>query len=486
MPASSQDQEIIAWLQQKYEQRLNYGYNKGRVVFLSARSSPTVKAPPPELPKMPSGGQRLFVSLSISGSRVRLPGFPEEICQLTALESLELRDHSFARLPAEIGQLSHLETLELTDSELEELPPEIGQLTNLTQLSLSGNRLRNLPAEIGRLTNLTQLSLNGNQLRSLPAEIGRLTSLYTLELNHNQLTEVPAEIGHLSRLTRLPLEENLLTHLPAEIGQLHALDILDLSGNRLTELPAEIGQLRQLSILQLKDNRLGHLPTEIGQLSHLEFLELENNQLTELPTEITNLKQLHPLNLDGNPIGELPPEQRHLLGITFEVEEYGGPQPLRVLYDEVFVEYALFALIDEKGSNGSFDEKLPGWVQANPDIVYFNGENIYHYAWVRLEAWEREAPPVRGTWDETSEVSFTSTSGHVCLCDVMGGEVSRHVLTLGPAGQAYHLRAFRWIQPEKEDDDWEEEQPEKENDDWEEDSSLPRGIERYLLQFWPA
>lgn len=458
MSASSQDQEVVAHLQQMYGQALYCTYNaEGRVVSLSANSSPTIEVPPPELPKMPLDGQRRFVSMAfVHGGRIPLKGFPQEICQLTALESLQLRYHSIARLPAEIGQLTHLHTLWLTDSELEELPSEIGQLTNLIQLML-----------------------NGNQLRKLPAEIGRLTSLCTFGLSQNQLTELPPEIGHLSRLRFLKLDRNQLAHLPAEIGHLSESVSLELESNQLTELPAEIGQLRHLSILRLKNNRLRRLPAEIGQLSHLEHLELENNQLTELPEEITNLKRLHPLNLDGNPIGELPAEQRHLLGITFEAEAYSGSEPLRVLYDEVLVDYGLFALIDvdgppeeEEDVGWPFGEELPEWVQAKPNAVCFRSREMWHYPWVRLEAWEQEAPPVRGIWDETCEVSFTSTSGRICLY-VLAGEVSRHVFTLGPAGRAYHLRAFRRERQE-------------ERNAARKESGIPQGTEQYLLQFWPV
>lgn len=215
-------------------------------------------------------------------------------------------------------------------------------------------------------------------------------------------------------------------------------------------------------------------------MRNLEFLEIENNQLTELPAEIRDLKRLHPLKLDGNPIGELPEEQKHLLGITFEIEGYGGLEPLRTLYDEVHVDHSLFGLVDVDGSPP--DEENAGWpfdwnymvetdwVLAKPNGVVFVSAASYHYAWIRLEVWEHEAPHAAGVWDEVWEGFFSSSSGRVHLCPLMEA-ASRHLFMLGTAGQEYHLRVSCRGRQEVAIAGWEEES---------------RGVEQYLMQFWVA
>jgi len=60
--------------------------------------------------------------------------------------------------------------LDLSDKDLTTLPEEIVQLTNLQTLDLRNNQLSSLPVEIVQLTNLQTLHLSSNQLSSLPAE----------------------------------------------------------------------------------------------------------------------------------------------------------------------------------------------------------------------------------------------------------------------------------------------------------------------------
>ncbi|GHO97397.1 hypothetical protein KSF_112700 [Reticulibacter mediterranei] len=355
-------------------------------------------------------------------------------------------------------------------------------MTELEELELRHHSFTHLPAEIGHLARLRTLSLRNNALEKLPVELGQLTNLDLLDLNENQLTELPGEIGQLSNLKYLFLAVNRLTCLPREIGQLTNLASLNLWGNQLRELPAEIGELRNLRGLDLRRNHLIRLPAEIRQLRKLEDLELENNQLTELPVEISDLKRLHPLNLDGNPIGGLPEEQKHLLGIAFEIGDYGGLEPLRALYDEVHVDHGLFSLVDvdgpppnEEGAGWPFDRDYmveTDWVLTKPNSVVFLSADSYHYAWVRLEAWEHEAPHAAGVWDEIWEGSFSSSSGRVQLLPLMNA-ASRHLFMLGTAGQEYHLRVSCRGRQEVARVGWE-------------DGSPPRGVEQYLMQFWLA
>ena len=79
---------------------------------------------------------------------------PDEICQLTNLEFLEVRDHRLKQLPKKIGNLSNLQALILTDNKLENLPKSTGQLSNLIALSIMGNNFEHLPACITQFKDL--------------------------------------------------------------------------------------------------------------------------------------------------------------------------------------------------------------------------------------------------------------------------------------------------------------------------------------------
>ncbi len=79
--------------------------------------------------------------------------------------------------PRNLCYLTYITTLVIKNNHLERLPPELGNLVNLVNLDASHNRLRGLPATLGDLTDLKALVLNDNQIADLPLEIGRLMNL---------------------------------------------------------------------------------------------------------------------------------------------------------------------------------------------------------------------------------------------------------------------------------------------------------------------
>jgi internalin A len=85
-------------------------------------------------------------------------------------------------------------SLNLSYRGLTELPEQLCELTGLQSLDLMGNRLTALPDSLGRLTDLRRLFLNGNQLASLPESLKDLTQLQELYLHGNPLLELPTEI----------------------------------------------------------------------------------------------------------------------------------------------------------------------------------------------------------------------------------------------------------------------------------------------------
>ena len=258
------------------------------------------------LRKIEDAAARKATELNLSGQRIKK--FPPEICQLSSLQILDLRNNQLSSVPAEISQLSSLQELYLGRNQLSSVPAEISQLSSLQRLSLNENQLSSIPAEISQLSSLQELYLRNNQLSSIPAEICQLSSLQKLDLSDNQLSSIPAEICQLSSLQKLDLRNNQLSSIPAEISQLSSLQYLELSDNQLSSLPEEITQLSSLHSLDLRNNQLSSVPAEICQLSSLQYLELSFNQLSSVPAEISQLSSLQILDLSDNQLSSLPAE----------------------------------------------------------------------------------------------------------------------------------------------------------------------------------
>ena len=118
-------------------------------------------------------------------------------------------------LPPGLGQLSALEWLDLRDHSLTgSIPTELGNLSQLRNLVLFRNSLTgSIPAELGNLSQLEYLHLGENSLTgSIPAELGNLGKLGALYLFKNNLTgSIPPELGNLANLRDLYLYDNNLS-----------------------------------------------------------------------------------------------------------------------------------------------------------------------------------------------------------------------------------------------------------------------------------
>lgn len=102
--------------------------------------------------------------------------FPEVICSLTSLESLDLVGHDIKTIPASIGQLKNLKSLNLYDNVITTLPNELGDLTKLTYLNVS----------------LYCIGIRSELCRKplvLPASLCKLKKLKTLDYGDRKIEE---------------------------------------------------------------------------------------------------------------------------------------------------------------------------------------------------------------------------------------------------------------------------------------------------------
>ncbi|CAN0085093.1 unnamed protein product [Pylaiella littoralis] len=185
-------------------------------------------------------GDDRMVKLYLRDNNLRGP-IPPQLGNLSALETLELRNKLHGLIPPELGALSELRQLLLYANHLTgPIPKELGALTELAELRLGYNELAGpIPPELGKLIALTHLGLDGNQLAGrIPKDFGALTELNNLWLSVNQLTgPIPNELGALSKLKTLWLHTNQLTgHIPLQLGNLLCLESLALDVNKLNGL----------------------------------------------------------------------------------------------------------------------------------------------------------------------------------------------------------------------------------------------------------
>ena len=103
---------------------------------------------------------------------------------------------------------------------LETFPESICTMKSLKTLQLCGNKLHNLSPMITKLKHLITLSVSQNELVELPDDIGLLESLQHLDLRSNNLTFLPQSMSKLKKLyqtSKLLLEKNPLEHPPQDV-----------------------------------------------------------------------------------------------------------------------------------------------------------------------------------------------------------------------------------------------------------------------------
>ena len=121
-----------------------------------------------------------------------------------------------------------------------DIPEELGQLTGLESLEITGysNGFNGpIPASFGNLVNLEVLNLRGHVISGpLPEELGNLRSLRHLNLGDNRISgQIPASFGRLAALEELQLQSNMLSGpIPAALASLANVEEMRLSGNLLS------------------------------------------------------------------------------------------------------------------------------------------------------------------------------------------------------------------------------------------------------------
>lgn len=301
---------------------------------IDARNCETLEALPKTLGEC-SKLCKLLVSQATAENGMTI--VPDAICELPALEHLELGCSNLKTVPAQLGELTRLQTLIFNGADA---PSSLSALKDLAYLEMQQS-LTSLPEELlPGLTNLRILDLGScMMLRALPATIGTLAAtLEVLYLGSMEVAELPASLCELRNLAHLELLGCAsLKALPDGLGQLSSLVSLHIKKSAaLTALPDSIGDLAALEVLKLSECvGLSGLPTSVVKLAKLRFLEISDctaigampagyGALTSLMhLDFSGCEDLADLMYDDPVVDELEARGCGMFGPGFEIEPAG-------------------------------------------------------------------------------------------------------------------------------------------------------------------
>ncbi|KAM8856595.1 leucine-rich repeat and calponin homology domain-containing protein 1 isoform 9-T9 [Spinachia spinachia] len=244
--------------------------------------------PPPN-----RGLERALEEAAASGalnlSTRKLKEFPRTAANhdLTDTVEADLSKNRLADVPSEVCQLVALETLNLYHNCIRTIPDSIIALQSLTSLNLSRNQLGALPACLCGLP-LRVLNASNNKLVSLPETIGQLHRLMELDISCNEITALPRHIGRLKALRELNVRRNLLCVLPEDLASLPLVKF-DFSCNKVSTIPVCYRKMKQLQSLQLENNPLQSPPAQIcikGKVHIFKYLSIEACRSEKMPDSL--------------------------------------------------------------------------------------------------------------------------------------------------------------------------------------------------------
>ncbi|XP_029936127.1 leucine-rich repeat and calponin homology domain-containing protein 1-like [Myripristis murdjan] len=220
-------------------------------------------------------------------------GLERALEEAAASGALNLSARKLKEFPRTAANHDLADTVEadLSKNRLTDVPTEVCQLVALETLNLYHNCIRTIPDSIISLQSLTSLNLSRNQLGSLPACLCGLP-LRVLNASNNKLVSLPETIGQLHGLMELDISCNEITALPRHIGRLKALRELNVRRNLLCVLPEDLAEL-PLVKFDFSCNKVSTIPVCYRKMTHLQSLQLENNPLQSPPAQICIKGKVH-------------------------------------------------------------------------------------------------------------------------------------------------------------------------------------------------
>ncbi|KAF7651002.1 hypothetical protein LDENG_00117580 [Lucifuga dentata] len=239
------------------------------------------------------GLERALEEAAASGvlnlSARKMKEFPRTASNHDLADTVEadLSKNRLADVPSEVCQLVALETLNLYHNCIRTVPDSIISLQSLTSLNLSRNQLGCLPASLCALP-LRVLNASNNKLVSLPDSLAHLHGLMELDISCNEIVALPRHIGRLRALRELNVRRNLLYLLPDDLADLPLVKF-DFSCNKVSTIPVCYRKMKHLQSLQLENNPLQSPPAQIcikGKVHIFKYLSMEACRTEKLPDSL--------------------------------------------------------------------------------------------------------------------------------------------------------------------------------------------------------
>lgn len=246
-----------------------------------------------------------------------------------------------------IAQIPTLRELKLAENDLNgDLSSAICDLTALEVLELQSNKLTSIPADMQRLTQLRTLNVSDNQLRSLPSEVFSAT-LVELQASKNRLEGTLLSLSSVPHLQELNVAQNSLTSLcDGDVIELPALKTLNVSTNRLTSFP-EVSTWISMTTLLIGENKLSTLPEGFVMLQQLRTADFTGNDITQLDEKIALMENLEHLTVAANPLRD----RKFLTMGTDDIKrDLASRLPAEISAD-----------VDDEFENGVTEEAQPKW-----------------------------------------------------------------------------------------------------------------------------
>jgi len=250
-----------------------------------------------------------FSSAELGG---RLEEIPNEVFNLTQLETLDLFGHNIREVSERVRNLPNLKRLSLIRNPIENVPDIPGLALDWASYlrcrkTLSRQNVSEIWIDIDEKQSLKRKRASEPQLRRELALLPSLRMLHIGSFGISDDTEIPKptedvqdlidHLSHFQLLESLSFFGLLLEDVPAGIRNLMSLRALIMHGVELREIPDWLGELSHLQHLDFGLNHLTALPASLVNLSELETINLDLNRFTEIPEVVFRMKNLHRLSM---------------------------------------------------------------------------------------------------------------------------------------------------------------------------------------------
>ena len=150
---------------------------------------------------------------------------------------------------------------------LKSIPEEIGNLTSLQTFFVANGDIESLPESMKNLTSVTDMEIyNCRKMKNFPVVIAQMPMLASVNLSAN-----PQWVD---------ADEGLRAVATGPAGE--SIQILYLNECSLTVLPKEINNMKKLGLLSVASNKISKIESAFPDISFTQ-LYLDNNQITEIP-----------------------------------------------------------------------------------------------------------------------------------------------------------------------------------------------------------